>query len=138
MIRDIIKDESMLSQKSEHFIFGEDDYLIADLIDTANEHRDNCAGLASIQIGVPKRIVVVKQGNKYIPFINPMIIQKSPQTYIATEGCLSLDGTRQVKRHSSIKVVWRTANGQRKVQMFNGFTAEVLQHEIDHCNGITI
>lgn len=74
MIKDIIKDENILSQKSEHFIFGEDDYLIADLIDTANEHRDNCAGLASIQIGVPKRIVVVKQGNKYIPFINPMII----------------------------------------------------------------
>jgi len=138
MVKEIIKDENILKQKSEHFIFGEDEYLIQDLLDTANEHKENCAGLASIQLGVPKRIVVVKQGTKYIPFINPMIIQKSPKTYIATEGCLSLDGTRQVKRHSSIKVVWRTANGQRKVQMFNGFIAEVLQHEIDHCNGILI
>ena len=138
MERPITKDENILKQKSEPFIFGEDDYLIADLIDTAKANEEHCAGLASIQLGVAKRIVVVKQGTKYIPFINPMIIQKSPKTYIATEGCLSLDGTRQVKRHASVKVVWRTPDGGRKVQMFNGFMAEVLQHEIDHCNGILI
>lgn len=138
MVKEIIKDESILTQKSEQFIFGEDDYLIADLIDTAKAHEENCAGLASIQIGVPKRIIVVKQGTKFVPYINPWIVQASPKTYIATEGCLSLDGTRQVQRHASVKVVWRTASGQRKVQMFNGFMAEVLQHEIDHCNGILI
>lgn len=138
MIKDIIKDENILTQKSEHFIFGEDDYLIQDLLDTANEHKENCAGLACIQIGVPKRVILVRQGNRFVPFINPMIIQKSPKTYIATEGCLSLEGKRAVKRHASVKVVWRTPDGTRKVQMFNGFIAEVLQHEIDHCNGIII
>ena len=138
MVKDIIKDEGILTQKSEHFIFGEDEYIIQDLLDTANAHKENCAGLASIQIGIPKRVILVRQGDKFVPFINPMILQKSPKTYIATEGCLSLDGQRTVKRHASIKVVWRTVSGQRKVQMFNGYTAEILQHEIDHCNGIII
>jgi peptide deformylase len=138
MIRDIVKDESILTQKSEHFIFGEDEYIIQDLLDTANEHKENCAGLASIQIGIPKRVILVRQGDRFVPFINPMIIQKSPKTYIATEGCLSLDGQRTVQRHASVKVVWRTPDGTRKVQMFNGYVAEILQHEIDHCNGIII
>ena len=138
MIKDIIKDESFLIQKSEPFVFGEDDYLIQDLLDTANEHKENCAGLACIQIGVPKKVILVRQGNKFVPFINPTIIQKSPKTYVATEGCLSLEGTRTVKRHHSVKVVWTTPEGARKAKMFNGFVAEILQHEIDHCNGIII
>ena len=138
MIRDIVKDENVLRQKSESFVFGRDDYLITDLLDTANAHKDRCAGLACIQIGVAKRVVLVRFGDTFIPFINPAIIKKSPQTYIAQEGCLSLDGLRTVKRHKSVKVMWTDQNGKRKVQEFSGYIAEILQHEIDHCNGVLI
>lgn len=138
MIKEIIKDENILKQKSEPFVFGEDDYLINDLLDTANAHKDNCAGLACIQIGVAKRVILVRQGDDFIPFINPMIIKRSPKTYIAKEGCLSLNGMRTVKRHNSIKVMWSDLNQKRKVQEFYGYIAEILQHEIDHCKGILI
>lgn len=138
MIREIVKDESILKQKSDRFVLGEDDYLIQDMLDTANAHKDNCVGLTCIQIGVPKRVILVKQGESFVPFINPMIIKKSPKTYIAREGCLSLDGLREVKRHHSIKVIWTDLNGKRKAKEFSGFIAEILQHEIDHCEGVLI
>lgn len=138
MIKEIVKDENILKQKSERFVLGEDDYLIQDMLDTANAHKDNCAGLACIQIGTPKRVILVKQNDDFVPFVNPMVIKKSPQTYVAREGCLSLDGYRVVKRHNSVKVVWTTQNGKTKVQEFKGVVAEILQHEIDHCNGVLI
>lgn len=138
MIKDINKDTDSLSQKSLPFVLGEDDYLIKDMLDTAEAHKENCVGLACIQIGVPKKVILVRQGDKFIPFINPMIIKKSHGTYEADEGCLSLEGTRRVRRHNSVKVVWTTREGKRKVQEFNGFIAQILQHEIDHCNGILI
>lgn len=138
MIKDIIKDEKVLTQKSVQFVFGKDDYLIQDMLDTANEYKENCAGLACIQIGIPKKIILVKSNDKYNVLINPMIIKKSPKTYIAQEGCLSVDGIKTVKRHNSVKVMWTTAQGKKKVQEFNGFVAEIIQHEIDHLNGILI
>lgn len=138
MVKEIVKDENILRQKSELFVMGEDDYLIADMIDTANANKDNCAGLACIQIGVAKRVILVRQNNNFVAFINPVIIKKSPKTYITQEGCLSLDGLRTVKRHRSVKVVYTTIQGKRKVQEFSGFVAEIIQHEIDHCNGILI
>ena len=138
MIKDIIKDVNVLTQQSEPFIFGEDDYLIQDLLDTANEHKENCAGLACIQIGVPKRVILARHGNKFVPYINPVIIQKSPKTYVTEEGCLSLDGLRTVKRHRSIKVMWSSPDGKRQAKEFTGYIAQILQHEIDHCNGMLI
>lgn len=138
MIREIVKDENLLKQKSTNFIFGEDDYLIEDMLDTANAHKERCAGLACIQIGIAKKIILVKQNDKFIPFINPVIIKKSPKTFIAQEGCLSLDGIRPVKRHRSVKVMYSTVQGKLKVQEFNGFIAEVIQHECDHLNGVLI
>lgn len=138
MIRDINKNIESLSQKSEQFIFGEDDYLIEDMLDTAEAHKENCVGLACIQIGVPKRVILVRMGDKFIPFINPVIVKKSPNTYEADEGCLSLDGTRRVRRHYSVKVMATDRTGKRKMQEFNGFIAQILQHEIDHCNGVLI
>ena len=138
MVKKIVKDEKILKQQSESFVFGEDDYLINDLIDTANAHKDNCAGLACIQIGIPKRVILVRQNDDFVPFINPMIIKRSPKTYIAKEGCLSLDGMRTVKRYHSIKVMWTDRNQKKKVQEFNGYIAEILQHEIDHCKGVLI
>lgn len=138
MVKEIVKDEAILRQKSEVFKLGEDDYLIEDMLDTANAHKEICAGLACIQIGVPKRVILVRQGSKFIPFINPMIIHKSKKTYIAREGCLSLDGIRTVKRHTSVKVVFTDTHGKRQVKDFIGSTAEIIQHECDHLNGILI
>ena len=138
MVKEIVKDETILRQKSDPYIFGEDDQLLQDLFDTAEEHKENCAGLACIQIGVPKRVILARHGNKFVPYINPVIIQKSPKTYVTEEGCLSLVGTRTVKRHRSIKVMWSTPDGKRQVKEFTGYIAQILQHEIDHCNGILI
>lgn len=138
MVREITKDLDVLSQKSEDFIPGLDDHLITDMLDTANAHKDNCAGLACIQIGVLKRIILVRSGDGFMVFCNPAIVKRSAKTYMATEGCLSLDGSREVKRHNSVMVSWVTPKGKRNVKEFTGWIAETLQHEIDHCNGILI
>lgn len=138
MIKEIVKDVETLQTKSERFIPGEDDYIIADLIDTANEHVDLCVGLAAIQLGYAKRVVVVKINDKFIPFINPVIVNRSTQVYFAMEGCLSLDEPRQAKRHKQIKVVYMDNKGKQKCQTYNGLIAQILQHEIDHCNGVLI
>ena len=138
MVREITKDLEILSQKSVDFIPGLDDHLIADMLDTANAHKDNCAGLACIQIGVPKRIILVRDGDDFKIFCNPTIVKKSAKTYMATEGCLSLDGSREVKRHNSVMVSWVNPKGKCNVKEFACWIAEILQHEIDHCNGILI
>lgn len=138
MVRKITKDLEILSRKSENFIPGLDDHLIVDMLDTANAHKDNCAGLACIQIGINKRIILVRDGDDFKVFCNPAIVKRSAKTYMATEGCLSLDGSREVKRHNSVMVSWVTPKGKRNVKEFTGWIAEVLQHEIDHCNGILI
>ena len=135
MVREIIKDIDILQQKSETFIFGEDNHLIDDLIDTANAHIENCAGLACIQIGVPKKVIVVKVGDKFIPMVNPMIIKRSQETFIAKEKCLSLDGEREVKRHRRIKVGFLTKDGKKNCYDIGGFLAQVIQHECDHLQG---
>lgn len=134
MIKEIIKDINILQQKSENFILGEDDYLINDLIDTANA-QDNCVGLSSIQIGVPKKVIVVRNGDNFIPMINPVIIKRSQQTYIANEKCFSLDGERKVKRHKRIKVCYTTSDGKNKCVDVDGLFAQIVQHECDHLQG---
>lgn len=138
MIKEIIKDENILTQRSEKFILGKDNHIIDDMIDTANAHKENCAGLAAIQIGVPKRVILVLHNDKYLPFINPVIVQKSKETYIAKEMCLSLDGAREVKRHHGIKVIYQTKNGKSKCMAFSGIVAQIIQHECDHLDGVLI
>ena len=135
MVKEIVKDVDILLQTSERFEFDSDEYLIQDMLDTAEYHKDKCIGLAAVQIGVLKRIIVVYMGGKFVPFINPVIIQKSRGTYIAKEGCLSLSYGGEVRRHDSIKVAYTTRNGQTKVQTFRGLTAQIIQHEVDHLNG---
>lgn len=137
-IKDIVKDTAILTQKSVPFVFGEDDAIIQDLQDTATAHEDNCAGLAAIQLGIPKRVIVVKEGNKFVTYINPVIVKRSRESYMATEGCLSLEGARTVRRYRSVMVSYTTSNGKKKSKTFDGFVAEILQHEIDHCNGVLI
>ena len=138
MIKEIVKDTNVLSQKSERFEFDKDEHLIQDMLDTAKANDDVCVGLACVQIGVPKRVILVKQGDKFIPFINPSIINKSTETYRAVEKCLSFDEPKEVRRHKKIKVCYTTINKKMKVEQFSGYTAQIIQHECDHLNGTLI
>lgn len=138
MVREIIKDTEILTQKSEKFVIGQDEHLIKDMLDTAYEHKERCIGLACIQIGVPKRVILVRQGEKFVPYINPMIVSKSTKTYISKEGCLSVEGVHSVKRHFSIKLLYTDRNGKTRSGNFNGLLAQIIQHECDHLNGILI
>ena len=138
MVKEIVKDLDILAKKSEEFILGEDDDLIIDMIDTANAHADRCVGLAAVQIGVHKRVILVKVINKFVPFINPVIVRRNGGVYKATEGCLSLDGTRTVTRHKKIMVKYTTENGRTKILTVDGYTAQIIQHECDHLDGVLI
>ena len=138
MIKEIVKDTKFLSKQSEKFILGEDDYIIDDLIDTANAHKDNCLGLAAVQIGYLKRVIVVRINDKFIPFINPQIIQKFGSTYSTVEGCLSLDGTREVRRHKAVRLAYTNLKGKRQIIPYTNRVAQIIQHEVDHLNGVLI
>ena len=135
MVKEIIKDETILTQKSEQVSVEEAQEIITDLLDTAYHHIDNCAGLATPQIGVLKRVVVVRNGNTFFPMINPVIIKKSGKKFVNTEGCLSLDGCRNVERYSSVLVGYIDKSGKRITKTFNGTLAIIIQHETDHLNG---
>jgi peptide deformylase len=137
-VKEIVKDPNFLAQKSGPFNPNHDYHIIQDLLDTANAQKKNCVGLAAPQIGYLKRVILVKQDKQYIPLINPVIIKHSPNWYYTMEGCLSLDGQRNVKRYSSIMVSYTTTNGKKHTKQFDGFVAEIIQHEVDHLNGVLI
>lgn len=135
-VREIVKDLKFLSQKSEYADHKskETQEVIRDLIDTAEYHKDRCVGLSAIQIGVPLRVCVVYNGERYIPFVNPVITKTYGEKYEAEEGCMSLDGTRTVMRHDKISIIRRSGNGFAK-EHFRGYMAQILQHELDHFEG---
>ena len=136
MIREICKDEFFLSQKSEPATA--DDLAIAqDLLDTLAAHKDGCVGMAANMIGVNKRIIAFENDGEYMVMFNPVIVKQSG-AYETDEGCLSLTGTRKTKRHKVIKVQWQNEKFQTRLKTFTGWTAEIIQHEIDHCEGILI
>jgi peptide deformylase len=136
MIREICKDEFFLSQKSEPATA--DDLAIAqDLLDTLTAHKDGCVGMAANMIGVNKRIIAFDNNGDYMVMFNPVIVKKSVP-YDAEEGCLSLTGKRTARRWRSIKVQWQNERLQTRVRTFTGWTAQIIQHEIDHCEGILI
>lgn len=141
MIKPIVKDIKILSQKSEKCIVGVigDDipHLIEDMLDTAIANP-NCIGLSAVQIGEHKRVILVLMNGVFVPFINPVIIKRGAKTYTATEGCLSLDGERQVKRHKEILLNYTDFKGRTHTNRFCGRVAQIIQHEIDHLNGILI
>lgn len=139
MIREIVKDTKFLMQKSAKIEDIAEEYqLYADLVDTARANTPNCVGLAAPQIGVLKRAIVVKTSKSWEVLINPTIIARSKETYKTFEGCLSLDGEKEVKRNKWIKVAFHYTNGNFTILQLGGFPAEVIQHEIDHLNGILI
>lgn len=137
MIREIVKDNERLVQKAVEAT-KEDLYIIDDMVDTAKANDDICVGLAANQIGEKVRIIVVKMGEFFIPLVNPKIVKHSQSTYEAEEACLSHEGTKKTTRYSSIEVEYRDKNFRKKKQHFNGFVAQVIQHEMDHCEGILI
>jgi len=136
MERPIMKDPIFLAQKSEPAT-ADDLGVAQDLLDTMTAHRDGCVGMAANMIGVSKRIIVFDNDGTYMTVFNPEIV-KSSQPYEAEEGCLSLTGTRKTKRYRSIKVRYQNEAMQTRFKTFTGFTAQIIQHEIDHCNGILI
>ena len=108
-----------------------------DLLDTLTAHREGCVGMAANMIGVSKRIIAFDNEGSYMVMFNPEIV-KCSGPYEAEEGCLSLPGTRKTKRYRSIKVRYQNEQFQTRLKTFTGWTAQIVQHEIDHCNGILI
>ena len=136
MIQSIMKDEAFLSQKAEPAT--PDDLPAArDLLDTLTAHKDGCVGMAANMIGVSKRIIAFDNEGTYMVMFNPEIVKKSGP-YEAEEGCLSLTGTRKAKRWKSIKVQYQNEQFQVRYKTFTGWTAQIIQHEIDHCEGVLI
>lgn len=136
MVREIMKDVFFLSQKS--IPATPDDLSVAqDLLDTLEANKDGCVGMAANMIGVSKRIIVFDNEGTYSLMFNPEIVRKSGP-YEAEEGCLSLSGVRKTKRWQSIKVQYQNEKFQIRLKTFSGWTAQIIQHEIDHCDGILI
>ncbi|OUP03991.1 peptide deformylase [Anaerofilum sp. An201] len=136
MIREICKDVEFLAQKAEPAL-PEDLPIAADLLETLEHHRDGCVGMAANMIGVNKRIIAFENEDAYLVMFNPEIVKKSGP-YDAEEGCLSLTGTRPARRWKTIKVRWQNEKFQQRLKTFTGWTAQIIQHEIDHCEGIII
>ena len=137
MIKKLIHDPIFLGLKSE--VATKEDLQVAeDLLDTLTAHKDGCVGMAANMIGVRKRIIAFDNNGTYMVMFNPEIIKKS-EPYETEEGCLSLlGGPRKCKRYKTIKVKWQTAERQIRIKTFTGFPAQIIQHEIDHCDGILI
>ena len=137
MVRELIHDPIFLARKSAEAT-PEDLETARDLLDTLTAHRDGCVGMAANMIGVCKRIIVFDEGGKLSLMLNPEIVKASGE-YETAEGCLSLlGGPRKTKRFQKIKVRYQTEQFQIRLKTFEGFTAQIIQHEIDHCNGILI
>ena len=136
MVREIMRDVIFLAQKS--IPATPDDLPVAqDLLETLIAHKEGCVGMAANMIGVNKRIIAFDNDGKYMVMFNPEIIKHS-ESYEAEEGCLSLTGTRKTKRWQSIKVQYQNEQFQTRYKTFTGWTAQIIQHEIDHCEGIII
>ena len=136
MIRAIVKDPIFLGRKSR--AAGAADLPIArDLLDTLEAHREGCVGMAANMIGEAVRIIAFDNEGAYMVMLNPEIVRAADR-YDTEEGCLSLDGIRKTKRYRSIKVRYQNENLQIRVKTFTGWTAQIIQHEIDHCDGILI
>ena len=136
MIREICRDETFLAQKAVPAT-ADDLATAQDLLDTLTAHKDGCVGMAANMIGVCKRIIAFDNDGTYMVMFNPVIVRQSGP-YETQEGCLSLTGVRKTKRFQTIKVQWQNEKFQTRLKTFTGWTAEIIQHEIDHCEGILI
>lgn len=137
MVRKIIRDIKILKKRSSPATAA-DIPVTKDLADTLAENSEICAGMAANMIGVNKRIIITSTPMAPIIMLNPKIISHSVESYESEEGCLSLSGTRKVRRYSSIEVTYEDTEMKQHTGKFSGFTARIIQHEIDHCDGILI
>ena len=137
MVKELTHDPIFLSLKSD--VATKEDLQVAeDLLDTLIAHKDGCVGMAANMIGVCKRIIAFDNGGTYMVMFNPQIIKKA-EPYETEEGCLSLlGGPRKCKRYKTIKVQWQTTEMQTRIKTFMGFPAQIIQHEVDHCDGVLI
>lgn len=133
MIREIVRDPVFLAQPSVPAT-KEDLHVVTDLIDTLKANLDRCVGMAANMIGERKRIIAMARGPMVIAMINPVILSASGE-YETEEGCLSLEGTRKTKRYRSIRLKWQDVQLKEHVGTLEGFQAQIVQHEIDHCDG---
>ena len=136
MIRPIMRDEAFLAQKAEPATAA-DLPVAEDLLETLIANQAGCVGMAANMIGVNKRIIAFWNEDEYMVMFNPEIVKRSGP-YHTEEGCLSLMGLRPCRRWQSIKVQYQTAAFQTRLKTFTGYTAEIIQHEIDHCEGVII
>ena len=136
MIKPIVTSQLMLRMPSEDATPA-DAPIAQDLVDTLRAHADECVGVAANMIGVRKRIIAVMDGSMPIVMYNPQIISSNGE-YTAVESCLSLTGERSATRFRSIEVNYLDEGFRPRTKHFCGFTAQIIQHEIDHCNGIVI
>ena len=131
-----MRDMLFLAQTSEA-ASPADRQVITDLLDTLHAHLDDCVGMAANMIGVRKRIIAVRMGPVCVPMVNPEIVA-SASPYEAEEGCLSLSGVRRCKRFQEITVRYLDERFMPRRQTYSGWIAQIIQHEIDHCNGVII
>ncbi|MBU3103367.1 peptide deformylase [Clostridium gasigenes] len=136
MIKPVMKDIVFLRQKSEPAT-KEDISVIDDLVDTLRSNLEHCVGMAANMIGVKKNIIVFCVGDMIVPMVNPVILKKE-KSYETEESCLSLIGFRKTIRYETIEVEYFDRNFKKNKETFTGFTAQIIQHEVDHCNGIII
>lgn len=136
MIQPILKDPIFLGRKSAPAT-KEDLQVAQDLLDTLTAHRDGCVGMAANMIGIAKRIIAFDNEGKYMVMFNPEIV-KCSGAFDTEEGCLSLPGKRKTRRYHSIQIRYQNEAFQTRLKTFTGWTAQIIQHEIDHCNGVLI
>ena len=136
MIKELMHDPIFLAGKSEEAT-KEDVAVANDLLETLMAHRESCVGMAANMIGVNKRIIAVNMGFANIAMLNPMIVSKKGP-YEAEEGCLSLKGVRKTTRYQEIEVEYEDIHFKKQHQKYKGWVAQIIQHEVDHCEGIII
>lgn len=137
MVRELVHDPIFLAQKSSPATAA-DLQAAQDLMDTLVHHRAGCVGMAANMIGICRRIIVFDNGGTFTVMLNPEIVKASGE-YETEEGCLSLlGGPRKTKRFQKIKVRYQTLELQTRLKTFEGFPAQIIQHEVDHCNGVLI
>jgi len=137
MVKELMHDPIFLARKSEMAVAA-DRGVAQDLLDTLVAYRETCVGMAANMIGETKRIIAFDNGGTYMVMLNPVIVKASGE-YEAEESCLSLlGGPRKTRRFQKIKVQYQTEDMQTRMKTFDGWTAQIIQHEVDHCNGILI
>lgn len=137
MVKPICKDKFLLGMKSTEAT-ADDLATAQDLLDTVTAHSHECVGMAANMIGVLKRIIVFQDGARYTVMLNPVIVWQSPKKYDTEEGCLSHQGTKPVTRSESIEVEYLDMKLKKSRRRYSGFTAQIIQHECDHLDGILI